>query len=90
MRQTLEKWIESTQNKIFAYQFKEAGQEVLSGVELFAGVAGGLPKGRIEEFNSLIAGLLSALQKNDYLLLADILEYNIKPFLHSIEQGGKA
>ena len=36
---------------------------------------------RVQKFNRIIQAGLEALQKQDYLLLADIMEYELKKFL---------
>ena len=36
---------------------------------------------RVQRFNQIIRAGLEALQKQDYLLLADIMEYELKKFL---------
>ena len=37
--------------------------------------------GRVIAFNRIMAACLGALGDKDYLLLADLLEYELKPFL---------
>ncbi len=89
MQEMLSKWIDDTQEKIFAYQFNEAGQELLTGIELLSQTAALLPQERINEFNDIISGAMGALQKSDYLLLADFLQFKFKPFLESYAAGGR-
>lgn len=36
---------------------------------------------RVQRFNQIMQASLGALQKQDYLLLADIMEYELKKFL---------
>ena len=89
MQEMLSKWIDDTQDKIFSYHFNEAGQEMLTGIELLARVAADLPEKRLAEFNGIMTSAMAALQKYDYLLLADILEYKFKPFMQSSSSGGR-
>ena len=70
-----------TQDDIFAGRFKQADEGVVEAIELLAVAAESIPPARLPDFNKIMLNIIDAREKNDYLLLADLLEYKLKPFL---------
>lgn len=80
----LESWINDVQEKVFSQSFQEVGNEVVAGNELLALFAQNLSENSLKSYNEIISEFIFALQKSDFLLLADILEFHLKPFCKSI------
>lgn len=85
MLQTLENWSYNIQEKIFRNQFKEVQADVVSGSELLANVASLLSEKDLKVYNEIILEILLSIQKSDLLLLADLLEFKLKPFLQKLK-----
>jgi hypothetical protein len=79
MPQELDRLLTETQDEIFAGRFKEADGKLLEVIEILPRLAGALAAKQLAEFNGVIMAVLSAQQKRDYLLLADLLEYKLRP-----------
>lgn len=82
--QDLENWIDNVQDKIFSQQFQDVPNEVIAGSEWLALFAGHLSESNLKIYNEIIGEALIALQKSDFLFLADLLEFRLKPFLKNI------
>ena len=84
-------WVEKVQEAVFSCEFAVVGQEFSDGISLLAELANNLPKKELDIFNEIIAMALEAQQSQDYLLLADILEYKLKPLAkaHCKQTGGE-
>ena len=76
-------WVEKVQEAVFSYEFVAVGQEFSDGIGLLAELANNLTEKNLDIFNEIIAMALEAQQGQDYLLLADILEYKLKPFVNA-------
>jgi len=85
MLQTLEDWSYNIQEKIFRNQFKEVQADVISGSTLLADIASILSDKNLKVYNDIILEILLSVQKSDLLLLADLLEFKLKPFLQKLK-----
>lgn len=86
-------YTDSIQNMIFNYMFKDASKLFLEKISLWEKVVHNIPQEKLETFNSIMLEIFSAQEKKDYLLLADLLEYRVKPFVFSLNQcscGGQS
>ncbi|MDR2005986.1 MAG: hypothetical protein LBP78_01900 [Acidaminococcales bacterium] len=72
--------LEDVQDEVFALRFKEADKKLLLLLEGLEPWAGGLRPDKLPEFNKIMLEVSAARQKADYLLLADLLEYKLRPF----------
>ena len=77
--------LDKAQNDIFTGRFKQADEEIMTAVNLLAAAANSLTPVRLPDFNKVMLAILEARQKNDYLLLADLFEFRLKPFLANKE-----
>jgi hypothetical protein len=89
MTQELEKSLDLAQDDIFAGRFKQAGERFLEVIDGLSALAAQMPPDGLPEFNKVAAALFDAQQKGDYLLLADLLEYKLKPLLTRLGYGGE-
>lgn len=73
--------IESIQNNIFNGDTENISTDIMEVLQDI--LQGGLftESGEIERFNIVLQKLLSAMKKNDQLLTADILEYELIPLI---------
>lgn len=75
--------IDSVQNMIFNYDLASVPavtSEVLTAV-LEHPLFDRSDPGKLKTFNAFTVSCMRAIQDRDYLCLADILEYDIKPFI---------
>ncbi|HYE69468.1 MAG TPA: hypothetical protein VEA58_12705 [Anaerovoracaceae bacterium] len=72
--------IEEIEKLIFDFNIKEAMQQFAKLTEVLIQVSGNLPPSELAELFLIIKELNAALLNKDYLLLNDILEYELKPF----------
>lgn len=80
-----ESYIDNIENLIFAHDFAAANQAFLGGVQLWENVIICLPADEIAKINDLMLKVFSAQQKGDFLLVADVFEFEVKPFIAKIE-----
>ncbi len=78
-------YIENLQDLIFACDFKEADKLFLEKIYLLEDVVSKIPLTDLTYFNEIMLEVFSAKQKQDYLLIADLFEYKLKPFLFKIK-----
>jgi hypothetical protein len=74
---------ERIQENIFAYQVSELPAQVTGFFETIvaSGILSRLTANEIQRFNQFFEGCLQSLQNQDYLNLADLLNYEITPTL---------
>jgi hypothetical protein len=78
--------IEDIQNNIFSYTLDPLSQQMLGLVEtLTSGVIGLAVQNQIQ-LNAVLNALLDSYGKKDYLLIADLLEFELKPLLPDLGQ----
>ena len=73
-------YVELVQDNIFACKFKEANKIFMEKLDILALLASQVPESALAEYNNIMLEIFSAQQKNDYLLIADLLEYKMKVF----------
>jgi hypothetical protein len=75
------KRIEEIERLIFDFEIQPAMQEFASLTEEVILASGSLPPERLEKLLWIINMMNSALANKDYLLLNDLLEYELTPFI---------
>lgn len=73
--------IEDLQNDIFAYRLDKFSQKMLQFVENLTTWVTSLSATEKNRLNTILTALLDSYGKKDYLLLADLLEFELKPLL---------
>lgn len=86
MIQKINNWIYNFQEKIFSSQFQDVQNDIVIGSEFLFEMAETLSEKELRSYNDIISNILDSLQKTDYLLLADLLEYRLKPFLQTLSR----
>lgn len=76
--------IEMTEKLIFDFHIQAAMQQFASLTEELILISGNLGQPMLDELLYIIKALNAALVNKDYLLLNDILEYELKPLLNKI------
>ncbi len=79
----LQEKIRQLQNDIFTYKIEAVPvqlSELMAGV-IEAGVVDLSDASQVQRFNRIMQAGLEAVQNRDYLLLADIMEYELKIIL---------
>jgi len=83
----LQEKIRQLQNDIFAYKIETVPvqlSELMNGV-IEQGLLDLNDAGQVQRFNRIMQAGLEAVQNRDYLLLADIMEYEFKAMLPNEE-----
>jgi len=75
------KRIEEIERLIFDFEIQPAMQEFASLTEEVILESGSLPPEKLEKLLWIINMMNSALANKDYLLLNDLLEYELTPFI---------
>jgi hypothetical protein len=88
MTEEIENMLDAAQDEIFALRFQEANKKLLELLELLAPWASELSPGKLPEFNKIMGEVLAARQKSDSLLLADLMEEKLRPFLKALRPRG--
>ena len=73
--------IDAIERHLFQYEIAKAGKLMTDTVTHLAAVAGGLPTDKAKTFNAILEYLNLGMQNGDYLFAADVLHYELKPFL---------
>ena len=73
--------IDSISQHMFAYKIKEAGEEMTNMIEHLTSMVEGWPIDRVRSMQGILELALSAMENSDYLLVADVLHFELKPFL---------
>ena len=73
--------IDAVERHLFRYEIAKAGALLADTVSHLASVASGLPADKTRTFNAILEYLNLGMQNNDYLFVADVLHYELKPFL---------
>jgi hypothetical protein len=73
--------IDAIQEKIFQYDVKETGSMLAGLIEQLSSLLPGLEEQRITDLNDILSTMMAALQNADYLLVADLLKYELEPYV---------
>ena len=86
MFEIINEHIEKFQKEIYDAKFNQAGETLVGLTEDIASVIACIPEKKVSEFNMIITNIFDAQQKQDFLLVSDLLEYRLQPFLDYIEK----
>lgn len=73
--------IEEIQNAIFAYEIERFTNQFVKLTDLLIAGMQGLSAQDQAVLNPVLNAILASYEHKDYLLLADLLEYELKPLL---------
>ena len=73
--------IDAMERHLFRYEIGKAGKLLTDTVTHLAAVSVGLPVEKTKTFNAILEYLNLGMQNGDYLFVADVLHYELKPFL---------
>lgn len=73
--------LDDLERYLFRYEIATAGKLMADTVSHLAAIAPGLPTDKANTFNAILEYLNLGMQNNDYLFVADVLHYELKPFL---------
>ena len=73
--------IDAVERHLFQYEIAKAGKLLTDTVTHLAAVSAGLPAEKTKTFNAILEYLNLGMQNGDYLFVADVLHYELKPFL---------
>ena len=73
--------IDAVERHLFQYEIAKAGKLLSDTVKHLAAVSAGLPVEKTKTFNAILEYLNLGMQNGDYLFVADVLHYELKPFL---------
>ena len=77
--------IESTLDMLYLNK-PEANQELVTMIDLLGNVGENYDIG-MQEFSAILEKALEAMEYGDTVLLCDVLEYNLLPFLRNTSNG---
>ena len=75
--------IDSIEEAIFNYEIADTANDLVGVFTeiVETGVIGAGDSSALSRFNALMGKCLAAMQNRDYLLLADLMEYQLKPMI---------
>ena len=73
--------IDAVERHLFQYEIAKAGKLLSDTVTHLAAVSAGLLAEKTKTFNAILEYLNLGMQNGDYLFVADVLHYELKPFL---------
>ena len=73
--------IDAVERHLFQYEIAKAGKLLTDTVPHLAAVSAGLSAEKTKTFNAILEYLNLGMQNGDYLFVADVLHYELKPFL---------
>ena len=73
--------IDAVERHLFQYEIAKAGKLLTDTVTHLAALSAGLPAEKTKTFNAVLEYLNLGMQNGDYLFVADVLHYELKPFL---------
>ena len=73
--------IDAVERHLFQYEIAKAGKLLTDTVTHLAALSVGLSAEKTKTFNAILEYLNLGMQNGDYLFVADVLHYELKPFL---------
>ncbi len=73
--------IDAVERHLFQYEIAKAGKLLTDTVTHLAALSAGLAAEKTKTFNAILEYLNLGMQNGDYLFVADVLHYELKPFL---------
>ena len=73
--------IDAVERKLFAFEIKDAGNLLTNMIEHLTSLVEGWPVDRIRSLQEVLELAAAAMENGDYLLVADVLHFELKPFL---------
>ena len=73
--------IEAIEQHLFRYEIKEAGTLLAETTGHMAGLLDGWPAAGIQELQNVLGVIMTGMENSDYLLVADVLHFELKPLL---------
>jgi hypothetical protein len=73
--------IDAIERNLYRYEIAKAGKLLTDTVTHLAAMPGGLSAEKTKTFNAILEYLNLGMQNGDYLFVADVLHYELKPFL---------
>ena len=73
--------IEAIEQHLFRYHIKEAGNLLAETTGHIAGLLQGWPPAGIQELQNVLGVIMNGMENADYLLVADVLHFELKPLL---------
>lgn len=73
--------IDAVERHLFQYEIAKAGKLLTDTVTHLAALSAGLSAEKTKTFNAILEYLNLGMQNGDYLFVADVLHYELKPFL---------
>ena len=85
MREDFIEYLDDVQNMIFSHDFQNASKTFVDKMYLWEKVISTMTEENIMGFNNIMLEVFTAQQKEDFLLMADLFEYRVKPFITSLK-----
>jgi len=82
----MDELLREVQQAIFQYNISKAAQHLVDIFDLLDKLQEGLDSSQQEQLQDGLQQMSIALQNNDYLLTADLLEYVVKPLINNAYQ----
>lgn len=76
--------IDSVEEAVFAFEVNKIGHNFGQLVEQLVPLMSGLDETRLLEVNQVLTAMLGAMENKDYLYLADLLHFELRPFLNRV------
>ena len=73
--------LDAIEQHLFRYQIKEAGTLLTAATDHFAGLIKGWPASGIKELENVLGIIMNGMENADYLLVADVLHFELKPLI---------
>ncbi len=79
--------IDRLQEDIFKYEMQGVNTEISSLIGGITRLMAGITHSQTATLNEILKYITTGMQNQDYLLVADILEYELKPFIKGLSDG---
>jgi hypothetical protein len=76
--------IDQTESRIFMYDLNALSLELNELVNCIVSILVNVDNEKVEQLNEIVNDINIVLANKDYLLLADILEYQLKHYINSL------
>ena len=73
--------LDNIEQRLFRYEIKEAATKLAETTGHIAGLLQGWPAAGIQELQNVLGVIMNGMENADYLLVADVLHFELKPLL---------
>lgn len=73
--------MEAIEEHLFRYEVRQATAQLPDLIDALASLAAGMSEAQLSRLNAILTSINEALANQDYVLMADILRFELRPLL---------